>query len=83
MNFKDNMQRDALLQGIPFCYSNEEERFLSQGYSSHLRWAGVLPTGSCSVYHVLQHTRTMIERIRRFITPLTGQGSHFLLSPCH
>ena len=62
VKFKDNMQRGALFRGVPFCRSNEEERFVPWGYFSHLRWIGVLPTRSCSVRRVLRCTRLNRER---------------------
>ena len=77
VKFKDNMQRDALFRGVPFCRSNEEERFVPWGYFSHLRWIGVLPTRSCSVRRVLRRT-SRNQGCPCFTVPLRCKGVRYL-----
>lgn len=75
VKFKDNMQRDALFRGVPFCFVAVMRRngLFHGGHFSHLRWIGVLPTRSCSVRRVLRRT-SRNQGCPCFTVPLRCKG---------
>lgn len=77
VKFKDNMQRDALFRGIPFCRSIGEEHFVPP-----VCWnRKALHTCSYLACRVLQYNILRSKRVSLFVTPPCCQKCRRALVP--